>query len=152
VSATHVRRARGRDAAVLAALCVEHAAFERARIEGEGLPARLAAALDTEAGGLAAWVVERDGAVIGYASAMPAFSTWAARAYVHLDGLFVRADARGAGLGRALFDAVRAHALALGCLELQWQTPAWNADAARFYRRLGAHESEKRRYHLAVRD
>jgi hypothetical protein len=35
-----------------------------------------------------------------------------------------------------------------GCATVQWQTPAWNEDAARFYRRLGAVELDKRRYVL----
>jgi hypothetical protein len=33
---------------------------------------------------------------------------------------------------------------------MQWQTPEWNVDAARFYRRLGAAETIKRRYVLQL--
>lgn len=65
-----------------------------------------------------------------------------------MDCLYVCADARGAGVGRMLFDVVVAHARASGRAELQWQTPAWNTDAARFYRRAGAAEAAKLRYVL----
>ena len=39
---------------------------------------------------------------------------------------------------------------AVGIDEIQWQTPEWNADAARFYRRLGATETVKRRFALEL--
>jgi GNAT superfamily N-acetyltransferase len=37
-----------------------------------------------------------------------------------------------------------------GCAQIQWQTPEWNEDAARFYRRAGAVEKPKRRFFLAL--
>ncbi|MGP3950192.1 hypothetical protein [Streptomyces sp. 7N604] len=43
-----------------------------------------------------------------------------------------------------------AEARGLGLTEVQWQTPAWNEGAARFYERLGARAKEKLRYSLPV--
>ncbi|MFI0774554.1 GNAT family N-acetyltransferase [Streptomyces sp. NPDC021212] len=47
-------------------------------------------------------------------------------------------------------DAVTAHARDLGLTEIQWNTPAWNEGAVRFYERLGAQAKEKLRYTLSV--
>ena len=46
-------------------------------------------------------------------------------------------DCRGRGVGRALFEAVEAWALALGCHELKTETQNINAPACRFYAALG---------------
>ncbi|MGW1911840.1 N-acetyltransferase family protein [Streptomyces sp. NPDC002076] len=49
-------------------------------------------------------------------------------------------------------DAVVAEARRLGLAQVQWQTPAWNEEAVRFYDRLGARATEKLRYTLPVRE
>ncbi|KQX13913.1 acetyltransferase [Streptomyces sp. Root431] len=91
-----------------------------------------------------------DGSLAGYATCAPELSTWDGVAYLHMDCLYLTSTARGHGLGPLLMDAVRAEARALGLTEIQWQTPAWNEGAIRFYDRLGATSKEKRRYTLAV--
>jgi GNAT superfamily N-acetyltransferase len=67
-----------------------------------------------------------------------------------MDCLYVREAWRGRGVGHQLWKAVHAFARAQGCRTMQWQTPEWNVDAARFYRRLGALEAIKRRYVLTL--
>lgn len=67
-----------------------------------------------------------------------------------MDCLFLAADHRGGGLGALLVEAVVAEARRLGLEEVQWQTPAWNEGAVRFYHRLGARAREKLRFSLAV--
>jgi len=62
----------------------------------------------------------------------------------------VREAWRGRGVGQQLWKAVHVFAGAQGCRNMQWQTPEWNVDAARFYRRLGAAETIKRRYVLRL--
>ncbi|WP_314619095.1 GNAT family N-acetyltransferase [Streptomyces stackebrandtii] len=91
-----------------------------------------------------------DGSLAGYATCAPELSTWDGVAYLHMDCLYLTSTARGHGLGPLLMDAVRAEARALGLTEIQWQTPAWNEGAIRFYDRLGATSKEKRRYTMAV--
>jgi GNAT superfamily N-acetyltransferase len=150
MTGARVRRAHGADARALAMPCAEHAAYERAPFAPGDKAEALRAALDGSPPRLFAWLAERDGVVVGYASASFEYSTWEAREFLHMDCLYLRADARGAGIGKALFDALAAHARANGCTELQWQTPAWNDGAARFYRRIGAAETSKLRYRFAL--
>lgn len=143
-----VRPARAADAPALARLCAAHAAYERISHHTEGHAQRLADALD--AGRLRAWLGLLRGDAVGYASATLDFSTLAARPFLHLDCLYLEPAARGLGLGGELLAAVAACARALGCDQLQWQTPVWNADAIRFYDRLGATRLEKQRFTLPV--
>jgi GNAT superfamily N-acetyltransferase len=116
----------------------------------DGVVDRLRNALWSRPVRLHAWVATSDGGLTGYATATTEFSTWTAREYLHMDCLFVREAWRGAGVGVALLAAVVAHARKCRCTEIQWQTPVWNEDAARFYRRAGAREQPKRRFFLAI--
>lgn len=88
---------------------------------------------------------------LGYASATVNFSTWTGRPFLHLDCLFVRDNCRSLGVGVRLLGAVRTHAAEREFGEIQWQTPDWNEDAIRFYRREGASFLPKARFFLPVR-
>ena len=147
-----IRRAGGADLNALLQLGAEHAAFEQLRHQAAQRPASLASALEHEPPRLHAWLAESDGGAVGYASATRDFSTLDAALYLHMDCLYVREGWRGQGIGRRLWDAVRDFARASQCLAIQWQTPWWNVDAARFYRRLGATEHAKLRYCLSLAD
>ena len=146
-----VRQVAIDDLGELVELFVEHAQYEGAAFDPDGVADRLLDALWTQPVRLHAWVATSGAGLMGYAAATAEFSTWMARDYLHMDCLFVRDGWRGAGIGTALLAAVIEHACDSGYLVLQWQTPAWNKDAARFYRRNGAVEKIKRRYLLDVR-
>lgn len=144
-----VRPAHAADLEQVRVLMAEHAAFERAPAPVATVAA-LAEAMDASAPVLAIWVAVHDGVPVGYLSATREFSTWLGRAFVHMDCLYLRPGWRGVGLGAALLDALRRHARDLGIDQLQWQTPEWNEEASRFYRRMGAQESRKRRFVLVL--
>jgi GNAT superfamily N-acetyltransferase len=144
----HIRRAGAADLRRLLPLCAEHAAYERLAYSTDGGEDELARALRT--GRLHAWIAMDASTAIGYASATLDFSTLDRATFLHMDCLYVREAWRGRGVGHQLWKAVHAFARAQGCRTMQWQTPEWNADAARFYRRLGAAETIKRRYMLPL--
>lgn len=143
-----VRRANGGDLALLLPLCAEHAAFEQVTCAATGRGDALAAALDESPPRLHSWLALVDVDAVGYASATLDFSTLDAAPFLHLDCLYVRGSRRGQGIGLKLWQAAHDFGMQAGCATMQWQTPAWNEDAARFYRRLGAVELDKRRYVL----
>lgn len=162
-----VRRARAEDLGRVVELVAEHAEYEKAAPPAPGLETRLAVLLFGGSSGssgssgqagqggdsprLRCLVAELpDGSLVGYATCAPELSTWDGVAYLHMDCLYLTSAARGHGLGPLLVDAVREEARALGLAEIQWQTPAWNEGAIRFYDRLGATSKEKRRYTLPV--
>jgi len=148
-----VRRARPDDLPHVAGLAAEHAVYEKAAAPPADLAERLRTLLfGASAPRLRCLVAELpDGEIVGYASCAPEVSTWDGCEYLHMDCLFLRDGHRGLGLGQRLMDAVLAEARALGLREVQWQTPAWNEGAIRFYDRLGARGVGKRRYALTVR-
>jgi GNAT superfamily N-acetyltransferase len=146
-----IRCARPQDIAELTALCKEHAHFERVTYDTAAKADRLAEALFSASPRLYAWVaVAGERGIMGYATAAPEYSTWSAREYLHMDCLFVRSALRRAGVGASLLHSVIGLARALGHREVQWQTPQWNVDASRFYRRHGGVDQHKLRFVLGV--
>ncbi|MGW7440131.1 N-acetyltransferase family protein [Streptomyces sp. NPDC054849] len=146
-----IRRARVGDLPRLVELMHEHIAYEKSAPRPPDLAARLGPQLFAE--GARLWVLlagTPDGGVAGYAACSAEFSFWDARDHLHLDCLYLAQEARGHGLGAALMDGVAGLARELGLDHVQWQTPDWNEGAIRFYDRLGATGSSKRRYALPV--
>ncbi len=81
---------------------------------------------------------EVDGAAHGFALFFHNFSTFEGRPGIYLEDLFVRPEARGSGLGRALLGHLAQLATERGCARLEWSVLDWNASAIGFYRKLGA--------------
>jgi len=148
-AAVVIRRATPDDAERLSELCAEHARFERIDFVAAGHVARLEAAL-ADASTLVVWLAETPDATLGYAAATPAYSTLDAMAYLHMDCLYLQADHRGRRIGTGLLDRVAAHGASLGLPRIEWQTPAWNRAAAKFYRRQGAAQRAKLRFVLTL--
>ncbi len=81
---------------------------------------------------------EVDGVAQGFALFFHNFSTFEGRPGVYLEDLFVRPEARGSGLGRALLSRLAAIAVERDCARLEWSVLDWNEPAIGFYRTLGA--------------
>lgn len=63
-------------------------------------------------------------------------ATWSTGPYCYLEDLFVSADVRGGGVGRALIAHVRAWAEASGCEKVYWLTQSSNTIARALYDRV----------------
>ena len=95
-------------------------------------------------------IAEEDGQPIGFALFFHTFSTFLARPGIYLEDLFVLAEHRGRGVGRALLAHLAHLAVERGCGRLEWAVLNWNQEAIRFYERLGARpNSEWTVYRLA---
>lgn len=81
---------------------------------------------------------EIDGAAQGFALFFHNFSTFEGLPGIYLEDLFVRPEARGSGLGKALLSHLAALAVERGCARLEWSVLDWNAPAIGFYEKLGA--------------
>jgi GNAT superfamily N-acetyltransferase len=141
------RLAQREDIKELIAMCREHALYEKATFDSTDIGARLEEALFGSKR-LHAWVADAQSELIAYSTATVDFATWGAREYLHMDCLFVREHWRGHGVGALLLNDVLSFARQYGYIEVQWQTPAWNVAAARFYCRNGALSAEKLRFTL----
>ena len=73
---------------------------------------------------------------VGLAHVLFHRSTWSNGWYCYLEDLFVDPAQRGKGIGRALIEAVYAHADAHGCSRTYWMTQEINATARALYDRV----------------
>jgi GNAT superfamily N-acetyltransferase len=81
---------------------------------------------------------EIDGAPQGFALFFHNFSTFEGKPGVYLEDLFVRPEARGSGLGKALLKRLAAIAVERDCARLEWWVLDWNEPSIQFYKALGA--------------
>ena len=81
---------------------------------------------------------EIDGHPQGFALFFHNFSTFEGRPGIYLEDLFVRPEARGSGLGKALLSHLAALAVERDCARLEWSVLDWNEPSIRFYESLGA--------------
>jgi GNAT superfamily N-acetyltransferase len=81
---------------------------------------------------------EIDGSPQGFALFFHNFSTFEGKPGVYLEDLFVRPEARGSGLGKALLAALAQIAIQRDCARLEWWVLDWNDPAISFYKKLGA--------------
>ena len=81
---------------------------------------------------------EIDGEPQGFALFFHNFSTFEGKPGIYLEDLFVRPEARGAGLGKALLVHLARIAVERGYGRMEWMVLDWNENALRFYRSLGA--------------
>jgi len=81
---------------------------------------------------------EVDGVAQGFALFFHNFSTFEGKPGIYLEDLFVRPEARGSGLGKALLSHLAALVIERDCARLEWSVLDWNAPAIGFYQALGA--------------
>ncbi|MCW1382000.1 GNAT family N-acetyltransferase [Novosphingobium sp. KCTC 2891] len=81
---------------------------------------------------------EIDGAPQGFALFFHNFSTFEGKPGIYLEDLFVRPEARGSGLGKALLSHLAALAVERDCARLEWSVLDWNEPSIGFYKALGA--------------
>lgn len=91
-----------------------------------------------------------DGEILGYACLYWHFSSTRAVETVLMNDLFVAAENRGGGVGRALIEAARSVARDRGAAKLEWSTAPDNRAAQRLYDSTGAERSEWISYELEV--
>ena len=86
---------------------------------------------------------EIDGAAQGFALFFHNFSTFEGKPGIYLEDLFVRPEARGSGLGKALLKRLAALATERDCARLEWWVLDWNEPSIQFYKKLGAHTMDE---------
>jgi ribosomal protein S18 acetylase RimI-like enzyme len=85
----------------------------------------------------AEYLLGGDGEPQGVVQVRYRWSVWWATEDCWLEDLYVRDDARGAGVGRALAEAVIERAAARGCARVELDVNTENAPALALYRSLG---------------
>jgi GNAT superfamily N-acetyltransferase len=136
-----VRQATPVDIPLILGFIRELASYEKLLGDVEATEDRLRQTLFPQDGSPAAASVlvgELDGKPAGFAVYFSNYSTFLARPGLYLEDLFVRPQARGNGLGKALLLHLAALAADRGCGRMEWAVLDWNAPAIEFYQSLGA--------------
>ncbi|MEP6751397.1 MAG: GNAT family N-acetyltransferase [Candidatus Dormiibacterota bacterium] len=145
-----IRAAEPSDVPAIAHLIRELAKFEKLENEVVLTEELLRAGLFGLRPYAEAVIAEEGSQPIGFALFFHTFSTFLARPGLYLEDLFVLADHRGRGVGRALLAHLAHLAVERECGRLEWAVLSWNQEAIRFYERLGAKpNSEWTVYRLA---
>lgn len=133
--AVTIRDAAPADEAAWRALWASYIRFYQAEVPDEVTAATWRRILDPEAP-LFARLAERGGAVAGFCVCVLHPGTWTTAPVCYLEDLFVSAEARGAGLGKALIEDLIGLARTRGWSRLYWHTRADNHTARRLYDRF----------------
>jgi GNAT superfamily N-acetyltransferase len=133
-----IREAVPDDVPTILQLVRELAAYEREPDAVEATEALLSDGLFGTAPSATCHLAEIDGEVVGFALWYVTFSTWKGKPGLWLEDLFVRPEARGHGVGKALLQRLAAVCLERGYARFEWWVLDWNVDAQGFYRSLGA--------------
>jgi GNAT superfamily N-acetyltransferase len=75
---------------------------------------------------------------VGFAVYFQTFSTFAGRAGIYLEDLFIEPAYRSKGIGKAVLEYLARLTRQRGCARLSWAVLDWNQPAIEFYRKLGA--------------
>jgi GNAT superfamily N-acetyltransferase len=138
-----IRPATADDARILRDLIVELASYEKLEHLVEATADDLRRHLFGPRPAAEALIAEVDGAAVGFALFFPNFSTFRGLPGIYLEDLFVKAEYRGRGLGKALLKRVATLAVERGCGRLEWAVLDWNAPSIAFYRSLGARPQDE---------
>ncbi len=147
---SEIRFAQKKDLERVVELCELHAIFEKSDYDATGKKEQLEDHLFSDTPSLYCLVAERNDQLVGYATFMKQFSTWDADFYIYMDCLFLTEESRGFGIGEKLKDRIKEEGKKLGCSLIQWQTPAFNTRAMKFYDRIGGVSKSKERYFLKL--
>ena len=83
------------------------------------------------------FVAEDGGTLVGFTQLYPLFSSTQCRSIWLLNDLFTAESARGRGVGKALMETARAHAIETGAAAIELATAHTNLPAQRLYESLG---------------
>lgn len=83
-------------------------------------------------------IAEKDGRPVGFALFFHNFSTFLGKPGIYLEDLFVRPEARGLGVGKALLAFLAKLAVERGCGRFEWWCLDWNKPSIEFYKSMGA--------------
>jgi GNAT superfamily N-acetyltransferase len=137
VMGVEIRQVSRADVPAVVAMVHDLAEFERAPGQCHLTTAQLEAALFAERPALFGHVATLDGEAVGMALWFLNFSTWRGVHGVHLEDLYVRPEARGKGVGRALLATLATVCAERGYDRLDWWVLHWNP-AREFYHSINA--------------
>jgi GNAT superfamily N-acetyltransferase len=142
VSEPVVRAARADDAALIFGFVLRLAEYEKLSHAVTATEGDLAALLFGPEPRAFCDLVELSGDPVGFCLWFHTVSTFAGRAGIWIEDLFVLPEARGRGAGLALLKALARRCAGDGLGRIDWAVLDWNAPAIGFYERIGSQSLE----------
>jgi GNAT superfamily N-acetyltransferase len=133
-----IRPAKPTDIEQIFAFITELAIYEKAEHEVVTTPRQLHEKLFCASPKVFALMCEANGQAIGFAVYFFNFSTWLGQHGIYLEDLYVSAQHRGLGAGKALLKKLAEIAVAEDCGRVEWSVLDWNQPAIDFYQSLDA--------------
>ncbi|MGN6101193.1 MAG: GNAT family N-acetyltransferase [Devosia sp.] len=133
-----IRPAVAGDEELIAGFILDLATYEKLAHEAQARPADLARDLFGPQPRVFCDIAEWDGAPVGFALWFYTYSTFQGRHGIWLEDLFVKPEARGHGIGKALLQRLARRCVDEGLGRLEWWVLDWNAPSIDFYRSQGA--------------
>ena len=134
-----IRRATREEVPLIAELILELALFEKAPESAQAsLEDILGAFFGEHPAVFCDFIEDEAGLVQGFAIWFLNYSTWTGTHGIYLEDLFIRAEARGRGYGKAMLRHLAALCVERGYHRLQWWVLDWNTNAIEFYQGFGA--------------
>jgi GNAT superfamily N-acetyltransferase len=133
-----LRAAEPRDVPAIVGLITELAEFERLTHLLEVTAASLQLHLFGPRPAAEAMVAEAGGEIVGFALYFTNFSTFLGKPGLYLEDLYVKPAHRQSGVGKALLRHLGKLAAERGYGRFEWSVLDWNANAIRFYEKMGA--------------
>ncbi|EJD55459.1 acyl-CoA N-acyltransferase [Auricularia subglabra TFB-10046 SS5] len=135
--AWHIRKATANDVDAIVQLIIDLAEYEHARDSAKATPELLRRNLFEREYAHAflafAGTPESPGRALGLALWFFNFSTWTGKPGIYLEDLFVQPQARGWGIGKALFGELGREAEDRDCSRIDWSVLKWNQPSIEFY-------------------
>jgi diamine N-acetyltransferase len=133
-----IRPAAPADAGLVLAFIRELADYEKLLHEVTASEADIARGLFGDNPRAFCDIAQWNGEPVGFALWFYNYSTFQGRHGLYLEDLFVRPQARGRGIGKALLAHLARRCRDEGLGRLQWWVLDWNEPSIAFYRSLGA--------------
>ena len=128
-----IRPLRASDQADWRRLWAGYLEFYRHALSAETTAATWRALIDQSRPEMIGRVAELDGRVLGMLNAVLHPNTWSIAPVCYLEDLYVDAEHRGSGVGRALLEALAAEGRRAGWRRIYWRTADDNVTAQRLY-------------------
>lgn len=136
--ALSIRPAAIQDAALIVQFITDLADYEKLRHEARASAADIERDLFGDHPRVFCEIAEWDGEPQGFALWFYTYSTFQGRHGIWLEDLFVRPEARGRGIGKALLGYLARRCVSEGLGRFEWWVLDWNTPSIEFYKAHGA--------------
>ena len=138
-----IRKATAEDCSLILKFITELAIYEKAEHQVLATESDIKESLFGEGSSTNAVICNINNEPVGFAVYFYNYSTWLGKHGLYLEDLYVSAEQRGSGAGKALLKHLAKIAVSKNCGRFEWSVLDWNEPARQFYQSIGANPQEE---------